>query len=69
YPTFGSQVDLGDWGPVGTPDEVAGWVRRFADAGVTHFIVRFGSLDPVGDLRRFASDVLPAVAAGRTVAE
>jgi len=61
YPTFGSQVDLGDWGPVGTPDDVAAWVRRFADAGVTHFIVRFGSLDPVGDLRRFARDVVPAV--------
>lgn len=62
YPTFGSKVDLGDWGPVGTPDDVASWVRRFADAGVTHFIVRFGSLDPVGDLRRFARDVVPAVA-------
>jgi alkanesulfonate monooxygenase SsuD/methylene tetrahydromethanopterin reductase-like flavin-dependent oxidoreductase (luciferase family) len=69
YPTFGSKVDLGDWGPVGTPDDVAGWVRRFADAGVTHFIVRFGSMDPVGDLRRFARDVVPAIAGPGAVAE
>ena len=62
YPTFGDRVDLGDWGPVGTVDGVADWMRRFADAGVTHFVVRFGSMDPVGDLRRFARDVIPAVA-------
>jgi alkanesulfonate monooxygenase SsuD/methylene tetrahydromethanopterin reductase-like flavin-dependent oxidoreductase (luciferase family) len=69
YPTFGSKVDLGDWGPVGTPDDVADWVRRFAEAGVTHFIVRFGSMDPAGDLRRFARDVLPAIPVRSVVAE
>jgi len=62
YPTFGERVDLGDWGPVGTPDDVAAWVRRFADAGATRILIRFGSMDPVGDLRRFARDVMPAVA-------
>jgi alkanesulfonate monooxygenase SsuD/methylene tetrahydromethanopterin reductase-like flavin-dependent oxidoreductase (luciferase family) len=68
YPTFGSRVDLSDWGPVGTPDEVAAWIHRFADAGVTRFLVRFGSMDPQGDLRRFARDVMPAFAAGPGVA-
>ncbi len=61
YPTFGSKVDLGDWGPVGTPDDVGGLGPRFADAGVTHLIVRFGSMEPLGDLRRFANEVIPAV--------
>jgi len=61
YPTFGSKVDLGDWGPVGTPEDVAAWVRRFAGAGVTHLIVRFGSMEPLEDLRRFANEVIPAV--------
>jgi alkanesulfonate monooxygenase SsuD/methylene tetrahydromethanopterin reductase-like flavin-dependent oxidoreductase (luciferase family) len=62
YPTFGDKVDLGDWGPVGTTDDVAAWVRRFADAGITKLLVRFGTLDPVEHLRRFARDVIPAVA-------
>jgi alkanesulfonate monooxygenase SsuD/methylene tetrahydromethanopterin reductase-like flavin-dependent oxidoreductase (luciferase family) len=61
YPTFGDKVDLGDWGPVGTPDEVGSWARRFAEAGVTRFVIRFGSMEPVGDLRRFARDVIPIV--------
>jgi alkanesulfonate monooxygenase SsuD/methylene tetrahydromethanopterin reductase-like flavin-dependent oxidoreductase (luciferase family) len=68
YPTFGPSVDLGDWGPVGTAEEVVAWVRRFADAGVTRFLIRFGSMDPVGDLRRFARDVLPAFGGSRAVA-
>jgi alkanesulfonate monooxygenase SsuD/methylene tetrahydromethanopterin reductase-like flavin-dependent oxidoreductase (luciferase family) len=65
YPEFGSQVDLTDWGPVGTPDDVAAWVRRFADVGVDHFICRFGSVDQLGQLRRFASDVLAGFADAR----
>jgi alkanesulfonate monooxygenase SsuD/methylene tetrahydromethanopterin reductase-like flavin-dependent oxidoreductase (luciferase family) len=65
YPEFGSQVDLTDWGPLGTADDVAAWVRRFADAGVDHFICRFGSVDQLGQLRRFASEVLPAFAGER----
>jgi alkanesulfonate monooxygenase SsuD/methylene tetrahydromethanopterin reductase-like flavin-dependent oxidoreductase (luciferase family) len=60
YPEFGRQVDLSDWGPVGTPDEVTAWLRRFADAGVHHFICRFGSPDQPGQVARFAAEVLPA---------
>lgn len=61
YPGFSDAVDLADWGPAGTADEVAGWIRRFAAAGVTAFICRFASLDQPGQVERFARDVLPAV--------
>jgi alkanesulfonate monooxygenase SsuD/methylene tetrahydromethanopterin reductase-like flavin-dependent oxidoreductase (luciferase family) len=61
YPGFSDAVDLADWGPAGTADEVAGWIRRFAAAGVTAFICRFASLDQLGQVERFARDVLPAV--------
>jgi alkanesulfonate monooxygenase SsuD/methylene tetrahydromethanopterin reductase-like flavin-dependent oxidoreductase (luciferase family) len=62
YPEFGSQVDLSDWGPVGTPDDIVEWIRAFADAGVNRFLCRFGSMDQPGQVRRFARDVLPAFA-------
>jgi len=62
YPEFGSQVDLSDWGPVGTPDDIASWIGEFADAGVNRFICRFGSMDQPAQVERFARDVLPAVA-------
>jgi alkanesulfonate monooxygenase SsuD/methylene tetrahydromethanopterin reductase-like flavin-dependent oxidoreductase (luciferase family) len=65
YPEFGSQVDLTDWGPMGTADEVSAWIRRFADAGVNHFICRFGSVDQPGQVERFSSEVLPEFAAER----
>jgi alkanesulfonate monooxygenase SsuD/methylene tetrahydromethanopterin reductase-like flavin-dependent oxidoreductase (luciferase family) len=60
YPEFGRQVDLSDWGPVGTPDALVSWIRAFADAGVNRVICRFGSMDQPGQVRRFARDVLPA---------
>jgi alkanesulfonate monooxygenase SsuD/methylene tetrahydromethanopterin reductase-like flavin-dependent oxidoreductase (luciferase family) len=62
YPEFGRQVDLSDWGPVGTPDDMAAWIRAFVEAGVTRVICRFGSMDQPGQVRRFARDVLPAFA-------
>ncbi len=68
YPHFGSRADLSDWGPVGTADDVIGWIRRFADAGVTRFLFRFGSMDPAGDLRLFANEVLPAFGGERSEA-
>jgi alkanesulfonate monooxygenase SsuD/methylene tetrahydromethanopterin reductase-like flavin-dependent oxidoreductase (luciferase family) len=68
HPAFGPSVDLADWGPVGTPDHVGGWIRRFADAGVNRFLFRLGSTDPIGDVRRFARDVLPAFRDGGPVA-
>ena len=60
YPELSKAMDLGEWGPVGTPDDIAAWLRTFADAGVDHFICRFGSLDQFGQVERLARDVLPA---------
>jgi alkanesulfonate monooxygenase SsuD/methylene tetrahydromethanopterin reductase-like flavin-dependent oxidoreductase (luciferase family) len=59
YPELSRAVDLGEWGPVGTPDRIAQWIEEFAQAGVTYFICRFGALDQFGQVTRFAKDVLP----------
>jgi alkanesulfonate monooxygenase SsuD/methylene tetrahydromethanopterin reductase-like flavin-dependent oxidoreductase (luciferase family) len=59
YPELSKAMDLSNWGPVGTPDQIASWLRTFADAGVDHFICRFGALDQFGQVGRFAKDVLP----------
>jgi alkanesulfonate monooxygenase SsuD/methylene tetrahydromethanopterin reductase-like flavin-dependent oxidoreductase (luciferase family) len=63
YPELSKSVDLGEWGPVGTPDRIAEWIETFARAGVTTFICRFGALDQFGQVARFARDVLPRFAA------
>jgi alkanesulfonate monooxygenase SsuD/methylene tetrahydromethanopterin reductase-like flavin-dependent oxidoreductase (luciferase family) len=62
YPELSKAVDLGEWGPVGTPDQVARWFETFAGAGVDYFICRFGALDQVGQVRRFAREVRPRIA-------
>lgn len=62
YPELSKAIDLGEWGPVGTPDDIIAWLQRFADAGVDHFICRFGSLDQFGQVERLARDVMPAFA-------
>jgi alkanesulfonate monooxygenase SsuD/methylene tetrahydromethanopterin reductase-like flavin-dependent oxidoreductase (luciferase family) len=59
YPELSRAMDLSNWGPVGTPEQIADWIRTFADAGVDHFICRFGAIDQFGQVQRFASDVLP----------
>jgi len=60
YPELSKAMDLGEWGPIGTPDDIIEWIRTFADAGVNYFICRFGSLNQFGQVQRFASEVLPA---------
>ena len=60
YPELSKAMDLGEWGPVGTPEDIIGWMRTFAAAGVDYFICRFGSLDQFGQVERLARDVLPA---------
>jgi alkanesulfonate monooxygenase SsuD/methylene tetrahydromethanopterin reductase-like flavin-dependent oxidoreductase (luciferase family) len=60
YPELSKAMDIGEWGPVGTPDDIANWLRTFAAAGVDYFICRFGSLDQFGQVERLARDVLPA---------
>lgn len=65
YPELSQAMDLGNWGPVGTPDQIAEWLQTFADAGVHHFVCRFGAIDQFGQVERFASEVLPRFAAER----
>jgi alkanesulfonate monooxygenase SsuD/methylene tetrahydromethanopterin reductase-like flavin-dependent oxidoreductase (luciferase family) len=65
YPELSKAMDLSDWGPVGTPVEIADWLRVFADAGVRHFICRFGAIDQFEQVERFARDVLPVFSAER----
>ena len=65
YPELSKAMDLSNWGPVGTPDQIAEWIRTFAEAGVDHFICRFGAIDQFGQVERFASEVLPLFTAER----
>jgi alkanesulfonate monooxygenase SsuD/methylene tetrahydromethanopterin reductase-like flavin-dependent oxidoreductase (luciferase family) len=67
YPELSRAMDLSNWGPVGTPDQIADWIRTFADAGVRHFICRFGAIDQFAQVQRFASEVLPLFAQEREV--
>lgn len=59
YPELSKAMDLSNWGPVGTPKQIAEWIRTFAEAGVRHFICRFGAIDQLGQVERFAAEVLP----------
>ena len=59
YPELSKAMDLSNWGPVGTPERIADWIRSFADAGVDHFICRFGAIDQFGQVEWFAREVLP----------
>lgn len=59
YPELSQAMDLSNWGPVGSPEQIAAWLREFAERGVTHFICRFGDLDQVTQVERFANEVLP----------
>lgn len=63
YPELSRAMDLSNWGPVGSPDQIIDWFRLFARAGVDHFICRFGSLDQFGQVERFTREVLPALRA------
>jgi alkanesulfonate monooxygenase SsuD/methylene tetrahydromethanopterin reductase-like flavin-dependent oxidoreductase (luciferase family) len=59
YPELSQAMDLSNWGPVGTPDDIADWIRKFADAGVDYFICRFGAVDQFDQVERFSKHVLP----------
>jgi alkanesulfonate monooxygenase SsuD/methylene tetrahydromethanopterin reductase-like flavin-dependent oxidoreductase (luciferase family) len=61
YPELSKATRLANWGPVGTPERIIEWFRAFTEAGVDHFICRFGSLDQFGQVDRFAREVLPAL--------
>ncbi len=63
YPELSKSVDLSNWGPVGTPDTIIEWFRRFREAGVDHFVCRFGDLAQFTQVSRFAAEILPALRA------
>ena len=65
YPELSKAMDLSNWGPVGTPDQIGEWIRDFAEAGVGHFICRFGAIDQFGQVEQFANEVLPLFSAER----
>jgi alkanesulfonate monooxygenase SsuD/methylene tetrahydromethanopterin reductase-like flavin-dependent oxidoreductase (luciferase family) len=65
YPELSKAMDLSNWGPVGNPEQIAKWIGAFADAGVDHFICRFGAIDQFGQVQRFAEEVLPLFSAER----
>ena len=65
YPELSRAMDLSNWGPVGNPEQIAEWIRTFAEAGVTHFICRFGAIDQARQVERFATEVLPLFSAQR----
>jgi alkanesulfonate monooxygenase SsuD/methylene tetrahydromethanopterin reductase-like flavin-dependent oxidoreductase (luciferase family) len=60
YPELSQAMDLSNWGPVGTPEEIAQWLATFEAAGCDYFICRFGDLDQFSQVTRFANEVLPA---------
>jgi alkanesulfonate monooxygenase SsuD/methylene tetrahydromethanopterin reductase-like flavin-dependent oxidoreductase (luciferase family) len=47
------------------PEQIAEWIRTFAEAGVDHVICRFGAIDQFGQVQRFAEEVLPLFSAER----
>jgi alkanesulfonate monooxygenase SsuD/methylene tetrahydromethanopterin reductase-like flavin-dependent oxidoreductase (luciferase family) len=65
YPELSQAMDLSNWGPVGTPEQIAGWIRTFAEAGVDYFVCRFGAIDQFEQVERFAKEVLPLFSAER----
>ena len=50
------------WGPIGTQDHCAAWIRRFNDTPCLGFTFRLATMgDAMGQLRRLTEDVLPGV--------
>jgi probable F420-dependent oxidoreductase len=45
----------------GSADNCAAWLKAFIAAGAQTIVVRFGSSDQIGQLRRFAEEVLPYI--------
>jgi alkanesulfonate monooxygenase SsuD/methylene tetrahydromethanopterin reductase-like flavin-dependent oxidoreductase (luciferase family) len=63
YPELSQAMDLSNWGPVGTPEQIADWISTFAESGVDYFICRFGAIDQFDQVERFATEVLPVFSA------
>ena len=65
YPELSQMMDLSNWGPVGTPDDIAAWIREFAGRGVDHFICRFGAIDQFAPGRALRQRGTAAVRRGK----
>lgn len=61
YPAMYDPDGMADWGPMGTPAEIAEWLETFNDLGCETFVVRFGAYNQRQQLERFADEVLPAL--------
>ena len=55
---YGDRIDVRAMSALGTPDDVAGCLRTFADAGVETFMLGVPSLD-IAHLERIAAEVVP----------
>ena len=62
YPELSQAMNISQWGPVGTPEDIMEWLNTFHEAGVDYFICRFGSIDQFGQVERFAKEIFPAYA-------
>ncbi len=61
YPELSKAIDLSNWGPVGNPETIIEWFTKFREAGVDHFICRFGDMDQFAQVERFAKEILPVL--------
>ena len=58
---YGSNIWGTRWGPFGSADSIIERCNQYWDAGVNHLIVRFASFDPIEQLKRFETQVLPYI--------
>lgn len=64
--TYYPQHDIGEeglidgMGPIGPAEDVIKWIDEFHRIGCDHFIIRFGAYDQLGQLDRFAEEILPS---------
>ncbi len=59
YPELSRAMDLSNWGPVGTPEDITAWLREFQRRGVTPLHLPLRGDRPVRAGERFAREVLP----------
>jgi len=61
YPELSKAIDLSNWGPVGNPDTIMEWFGKFREAGVDHFVCRFGDMDQFAQVERFSKEIMPSL--------
>ena len=58
---YGSNIWGTRWGPFGSADSIIERCNQYWDAGVNRLIVRFASFDPIEQVKRFETQVLPYI--------